>query len=363
MRELLRRFGPLLGLVLAWVAFAALAGDAFTSLANQRLILLQTAVVGTAAVGATFVIVAGGIDLAVGSAIAATGMLAALALRADLGPHSGAAAALAFGLLLGTLASALVNGRWLSALGLVLGVALVWLGLRQDRMWLAFAAPPVATALSVLDRKLALRLPLSPFIATLALWGAVRGLAKGLGGNQPVYPDAFGWIDGLMQPAPSGFGHWFPPGVLLWLGCAALGAFVLRRTVLGRHVVAIGSNEETARLCGVDLARTRWAVYAIAGACAALAGLLQLSYLHMGDPTTAGGYELRVIAAVVIGGASLAGGQGSVGGAVIGALLMTIVDNGCTKLGLDNWVQELATGAIVAIAVALDRWRGRGTRN
>lgn len=362
MRELLRRFGPLLGLVLAWGAFALLAGDAFTSLANQRLILLQTAVVGTAAVGATFVIVAGGIDLAVGSIIAATGMLAALALRAEFGPHASAFAALAFGVLLGTLAAALVNGLVLSALGLVLALVLAWLGASGEHSWLGFAAPPLAAALAALDRRSALRLPLSPFIATLALWGAVRGLAKGLGGNQPVYPDAFGWIDGLMQPEPSGFGHWFPPGVLLWLGCAALGAFALNRTVLGRHVVAVGSNEETARLCGVDLARTRWAVYAIAGGCAALAGLLQLSYLHMGDPTTAGGYELRVIAAVVIGGASLAGGQGSVGGAVIGALLMTVVDNGCTKLGLDNWVQELATGAIVAVAVALDRWRGRGAR-
>lgn len=312
MREFLRRFGPLLGLLLAWCAFAALAGTPFTAPGNQRLILLQTAVVGTAAVGATFVIVAGGIDLAVGSTIAASGMLAALALRAGHGPHLAALAALGVGVGVGSLTAALVNTRLLS-----------------------------------------------PFVATLALWGAVRGAAKGLGGNQPVYPDAFGWIEGLMQPAPSGFGHWFPPGVLLWLGCAALGAFTLRASVLGRHVVALGSSEETARLCGVDLGRTRWAVYAIAGLCAALAGLMQISYLHMGDPTTAGGYELRVIAAVVIGGASLSGGTGSVGGAVIGALLMTVVDNGCTKLGLDNWVQEVATGAIVALAVALDRWRAR----
>ncbi|TAJ18621.1 MAG: ABC transporter permease [Planctomycetota bacterium] len=362
MRDLVRRFGPLLGLIVVWCAFAAAAGAPFTSLANQRMMLLQTAVVGTAAVGATFVIVAGGIDLAVGSAIAATGVLAALALDAEYGPTLSALVALCLGALLGTLAAALVNGLLLSALGIVLGAGCTWYGVNSGVLWIALAGPLLALAIAALDRRLALRVPLSPFIATLALWGAVRGLAKGMHDNQPAYAERFGWIDGLMQPAPSGFGHWFPPGVLVWLGCAALGAFALRRTVLGRHVVAVGSNEETARLCGVDLARTRWAVYALAGVCAALAGLLQLSYVHMGDPTTAGGYELRVIAAVVIGGASLAGGQGSVGGAVIGALLMTVVDNGCTKLGLDNWVQELATGAIIAIAVALDRWRGRDAR-
>src|SRR5262249_49850802 len=100
-------------------------------------------------------------------------------------------------------------------------------------------------------------------------------------------------------------------------------------------------------------------VYMIAIACAGVAGLLQFSYLSMGDPTTADGYELKVIAAVVIGGASLSGGEGSVLGTIVGALIMTVVDNGCTKLGLDNWVQEIVTGGIIVTAVALDRWRHR----
>jgi ribose/xylose/arabinose/galactoside ABC-type transport system permease subunit len=123
--------------------------------------------------------------------------------------------------------------------------------------------------------------------------------------------------------------------------------------------VALGSNRETARLCGVDVARVEVRVYVLGVLCAGIAGVLQLSYLSMGDPTTAQGYELKTIAAAVIGGASLAGGEGSIGGTLIGALIMTVVDNGCTKLGLDNWVQELVTGGIIVAAVALDRLRQR----
>ena len=98
-------------------------------------------------------------------------------------------------------------------------------------------------------------------------------------------------------------------------------------------------------------------MYAIGGLCAGVAGVLQLSYLSMGDPTTAQGYELKAIAAAVIGGASLAGGTGSIFGTLLGALVMTVVDNGCTKLEFDNWVQDVATGAIIVGAVALDRLR------
>jgi ribose/xylose/arabinose/galactoside ABC-type transport system permease subunit len=119
----------------------------------------------------------------------------------------------------------------------------------------------------------------------------------------------------------------------------------------------VGSNEQTARLCGVNVDRTKVLVYIGAGLCAGLAGGLEFSYLTMGDPTTGNGYELKVIAAVVIGGASLSGGEGGILGTLVGALLMTIVDNGCTKLGLDNWVQEIVTGAIIVSAVVLDRVR------
>ncbi|MHC5004926.1 MAG: ABC transporter permease, partial [Planctomycetota bacterium] len=203
------------------------------------------------------------------------------------------------------------------------------------------------------------RVPLAPFIVTLGMWGAVRGAAKGLGGNQPVYPDRPSWLEGLMTTGGDGLASLLPPGVWVLLGLAAVMAGVMRYTRFGRHVFAIGSNESTARLCGVRIDRTKMLVYVVGIGCAGAASLLQFSYLSMGDPTTADGYELKVIAAVVIGGASLAGGEGSILGTLIGALIMTVVDNGCTKLGLDNWVQDIVTGGIIVLAVTLDQLRHR----
>ena len=314
MSPLLRRLGPLLGLVATYLLFALLAGASFTSWANLELMLLQTAVVGTAAVGATWIIVAGGIDLSVGSTIALGTMVGALVLRADGTPLGAALAAVAAGAAAGALIGVLVTGALL-------------------------------------------RLPLSPFVVTLGLWGALRGLAKGLGDNQPVYPGSTGWLAALMVSGEGFLGlAW---GVWVLLGVAGLAALALRHTVFGRHAVAIGSSEETARLCGVRVARTKLGVYVLGAGCAGVAAVLQLSYLSMGDPTTAQGYELKCIAAAVIGGASLAGGEGSIAGTLVGALLMTVVDNGCTKLGLDIWVQEVVTGAIIVAAVALDRVRQR----
>ena len=322
-------FGPLLGLAAAWVLFAVCAGGDFTALANQRLMLLQTAVVGTAAIGATIIIASGGIDLSVGSSVALGTVLGALVLRAQAPVWLAASAALLAGAI-----GALFAARYGTAAAL--GV---------------LATGLVASFLLARQRS---RLPLSPFIVTLGAWGALRGLAKGLGDNQPVYPASTGWIGELL-----GGGSALPPGVWILLALALLASLFLRDTVLGRHIYAVGSNEETARLCGVDLERTRMSVYVIGVGLAGVAALLQLSYVSIGDPTTAGGLELKAIAAAVIGGASLSGGSGSILGTLFGALLMTVVDNGCTKLGLDNWVQEIVTGGIILAAVALDRARAR----
>ena len=144
--------------------------------------------------------------------------------------------------------------------------------------------------------------------------------------------------------------------------CGALALVVagtLRYTVFGRQLFAIGSNERTARFCGVPVARRKVAVYALAAALAGVAGVLQFSRLSVGDPTVADGLELDVIAAVIIGGASLSGGHGTVLGTVVGATTMAVIQIGCAQRGFPNWVQQIVTGVIIVLAVALDRWRYR----
>ena len=136
-------------------------------------------------------------------------------------------------------------------------------------------------------------------------------------------------------------------------------ALFLRYTRLGRHSFAIGSNEQTARLCGVAVERVKVLVFTLGGVFAGLGGLMQFSRLTKGDPTVAVGLELDVIAAVVIGGGSLSGGEGSILGTIVGALIMTVIASGCTQMGLPNWVQEIITGAIIVAAVAVDRLRHR----
>ncbi len=311
-RELLNKIGPLLGLIFVVGLFSALRPSTFATLDNAQLILLQTAVVAIAALGMTLIIVSGGIDLSVGSNIALCTVSIALLLAKGVPPLVAVLGGIATGGFCGLLIGLLVT-----------------------------------------------RLGLSPFIATLGMWGAVRGIAKGLANEQTVQaPET--WLNSLLNTLPDGQ-KWmlFPAGVWMALVLAVLVAAMLRYTRFGRHIFAVGSNEQTARLCGVNVDMTKLAIYVLAGCFAGLAGLLQFSYLTLGDPTTATGLELDVIAAVVIGGASLSGGQGSIFGTLIGALIMTCVANGCTKLELANWVQEIVTGGIIVAAVTLDKFRHR----
>lgn len=310
--EILNRFGPLVGLAFVLVTFGGLRPDTFLTWNNFEVMLLQTAVVGTAALGMTLVIISGGIDLSVGSNIALCTVVVALLLKAGLPPVVAALGGTAAGAACGFLIGGLIT-----------------------------------------------RLRLTPFIVTLGMWGAVRGLAKGLANEQMVFVQPT-WLNQLLTSLGDGEGWMLlPPGVWLTLALALLTAGMLRYTRFGRHVYAVGSNELTARLCGVRVERTKVLVYTLAGAFAGIAGILQFSYLTLGDPTTALGLELDVIAAVVIGGGSLSGGEGSVPGSIVGALIMTVVANGCTKLGLANWIQEIVTGLIIILAVTLDRLRQR----
>lgn len=325
-RRLLHTLAPALGLVVVWCLFAVLVPDGrFTTLGNQKLILLQTAVVAAAAIGATLILAAKGLDLAVGSTVALGTMLIAwLLTKGWPAPLASMVGGPVLGLAIGTLTGSLISGRLIP------------------------------------------RLPLSPFIVTLAMLAILRGLAQGLGGERPLYPPpgAAGFLPHLMAsvPPPASMPSplvWLPPGVWLVLLLAAAMALLLRRTVLGRRALAVGDNDRAARYAGVPVERTTILVYALGVSCAGVAAVLQFSFLTIGDPGTAQGLELQVIAACVIGGASLSGGSASVTGSLLGALLMTTVANGCTKLGLANWIQLLITGAIILAAVALDQYRRR----
>jgi ribose transport system permease protein len=265
----------------------------------------QTAVVALGSIGMTFVIVSGGIDLSVGSAVAFTTVVVASLLRAGHGPVVSSIAGVLAAAACGTACGALVA-----------------------------------------------RARITPFIVTLGAMSLLRGAAKGIADEQKIDCDPRG-LDAILAPA-SGW-PLVPPGVWLVLVLAILAAFVLRYTRFGRHLYAVGSSEATALVCGVDVPRVKISVYAIAGAFAGLAGLLEFSTLTVGDPTDSVGLELEVIAAVVIGGASLAGGEGTILGSLVGALLMEVIRMGFVHVGVHNWVQEMATGAIILFAAIADR--------
>lgn len=307
LRPALTAFGPLIGLAAVCALFAALRFETFVSRDNFAIILLQTAVIGVAALGMTLIIIAGGIDLSPGSVIALGTVVIALLLQHGWPPLIAALGGIGVSALCGAFSGLLIT-----------------------------------------------RLQLLPFVVTLGMMGALRGAAKGLAGEQPIYPDDT-WLNQLMSLGRGGL----PSGVWLMLLLAVLVALVLRYTRFGRHVFAVGSNELTARLCGVPVERVKLLVYVLGAAFAGIGALLQFAYLTGGDPTTAVGLELNIIAAVVIGGASLAGGQGTITGTLVGALIMSVVANGCTKLGLANWVQEIVTGGIIVAAVLLDYLRRR----
>lgn len=308
-RELIESAGPLIGLIFVTIIFGMLVGPHFFRGSNIELIARQTAIVCTASLGMTMIIVAGGIDLSVGSIVALTTVVIALVLRADMSPAIAAAAGIGVGTLCGCLSGLLIT-----------------------------------------------RLRVVPFIVTLGMMILVRGAAKGLAGERRLEAPS-SWLNDLLRTLEPGHGFLLPAGIWIVALLAVAVAIVLQYTRFGRHLFSIGSNERTARLCGVAVERTKVFVYAIAATLAGVAGVLQFSRLSVGDPTVADGLELDVIAAVIIGGGSLAGGRGTVPGTILGAATMAVIQIGCSQRGLPNWVQQIVTGAIIVLAVALDRWR------
>lgn len=308
----LNKFGSVLALALVFAFFATLNAK-MASLAALETMVQQTVIVGMAALGMTLVIISAGIDLSVGSIIAFASVAVA-SLIDSVGLSPGQAA---IGALLAGTACGLVNGLLIARLRIV------------------------------------------PFIVTLGMLLVVRGLAKGLANSMPINVGGT-WLSDLLATLPADQ-KWqlVPPGAWLMLLIALLVGGFLRYTQLGRHVFAVGSNEQTARLCGVAVERVKIFVYAASGFFAGFAGLMLMSYQEQGDPTGALGLELDVIAAVVIGGGSLSGGEGSIFGSLIGAMIMTVIRTGCQLNGWPTWVTQVVTGAVIVIAVAVDRFRHR----
>ena len=339
----LGRFGVLI-VVFGFFAWKVEDGKFYTP-RNMENIARQSAVYATAALGMTLVIITAGIDLSVGSVIALTVVGVAWILNLPSGDDF-----LINKYPIGLPIAAVLGGVLLSALaGLANGAMVVWLRI-------------------------------TPFIVTLGTMGLFRGLAKGIADEKDIYPEKDTWISSIMDPT---FGKWLnsltdtpkdlaiadagnswmilPPGVWMLMVAAIGAAILLRYTRLGRHIYAVGSNEETARLCGVPVGRTKMIVYMLAGFFGGLAGLMQFSFISgIGQPTTGIAYELFVIAAVVIGGASLMGGEGTILGSIIGALMITILYMGGQQMGWPKWVQEMVIGGIIIGAVGLDQLRHRG---
>jgi ribose transport system permease protein len=296
-----RQLGTLAGLLTLCLVLWA-ATPHFLTVSNLLNVLEQTALNAVVAVGMTFVIISGGIDLSVGSVLALAGICLALALEAGVP----APAAIAISLVVG------------GACGLVNGL-LITLG----------------------------RLP--PFIATLGMMSVARGLALMLAEGRPI----------------SGFGEGFraiatervltiPAPVVITIVIYAVAHFVLTRTVFGRTTYAIGGNEEAARLSGVQVRFHKTAVYGVAGLTSAAAAVVLTARLNSAQPTAGTMYELDAIAATVIGGSSLLGGEGTVTGTLIGALIMGVLRNGLNLLNVSSFLQQVVIGVVIIGAVLVD---------
>ncbi|MEU3548973.1 ABC transporter permease/substrate-binding protein [Streptomyces longwoodensis] len=303
-RRLLLDNGALTALIVLVIAMSALSGD-FLTTDNLLNVGVQAAVTAILAFGVTFVIVSAGIDLSVGSVAA----LSATVLAWSATSH-GVPVVLAVVLALATgIVCGLVNG-FLIAYG---------------------------------------KLP--PFIATLAMLSVGRGLSLVISEGSPIaFPDSVSHLGDTL-------GGWLPVPVLVMVVMGLIAAFVLGRTYIGRSMYAIGGNEEAARLSGLRVKKQKLAIYALSGVFAAAAGIVLAARLSSAQPQAADGYELDAIAAVVIGGASLAGGTGKASGTLIGALILAVLRNGLNLLSVSAFWQQVVIGVVIALAVLLDTVR------
>lgn len=303
------------GLIIMFIIFS-LASENFFQFSNIVGILLATSVNGILAIGATFVIITAGIDLSVGTVM--------------------------------TLA-AVMTGVFITNLGFP-----VWLGVLGGLATGGLAGLTNGVVISKM------RIP--PFIATLGMLYIAKGLSLVISGLKPIYFSdtptfndiAMGSVTGAIIP-----GFDIPNAVLIFFGAAIIANIILTKTILGRYTFALGSNEEATRLSGVNVSAWKIAVYTLAGLFSGLAGVVIASRLNSAQPALGAGYELEAIAAVVIGGTSLSGGEGTILGTVIGAFVISVLTNGLRILSIPQEWQIVITGAIVILAVWADILRRR----
>lgn len=306
-KKFLANNGALVGLLVLCLALFIATPD-FLTAGNMLNIGIQASTIAVLAFGMTFVIVAAGIDLSVGSVAALSAMVSASMFT-----------------------TAGLNG-WVALLGgLLTGAA-------------CGAASGMATAYG--------RLP--SFIATLAMLSVARGLTLVISDGRPVRTaDQVSFLGGNLGPIP------MPIVVLVVAGLVA--AFLLNRTVIGRYMYAVGGNTEAARLSGIPVQKVLVIVFALSGLFAGLAGMLLSGRLDSAQPQAAVGYELDAIAAVVIGGASLAGGVGRISGTLVGALVLVVIRNGLNLLNVSSFWQQVVIGLVIALAVGIDVLRRKNT--
>ncbi|MFO1174501.1 MAG: ABC transporter permease [Paracoccaceae bacterium] len=309
-QQKLLAFASLIALVVGF----SLASPNFFQVANIMAILQATSVNGVLAVGVTLIIITGGIDLSIGTLMTFCSVMA--------------------------------------------GVVLTWWGMPLPVGILAAIATGALCGL--ISGTFIARMKIPPFIATLGMMLMLKGLSLIVTGAKPIYFNSTPGFNLIAQGSLIGAvipEFPVPNGVLILFLVAGAVAYVLSRTVLGRYTFALGSNEEAVRLSGVNTAAWKMAIYALSGAICGIAGVLIASRINSAQPALGLGYELEAIAAVVIGGTSLAGGRGTILGTLIGALIMSVLTNGLRVLSVAPEWQTVVTGAIIIVAVYADQLR------
>lgn len=290
-------------ILIAMVLFFGVMTPRFFAVSNLLNILRQCAMMGVTAVGVMYVLLIGGIDLSVGSQVAFVNILCAYLMARQGWP------------ILAAVLACLVCSAFT---GIVMGL-------------------------------LVTKCKIPPFIATLAFFNILKGLAQTICQGLPItgFPASFKVIgQGYLGPVPV--------PVILMLIVFGISGFVLNKTYFGRYLYAIGSNEEAARLSGINVALIKCIVYAVSSVCACLGGLITLSRLNSGSPQTGSGFEFEVITALVLGGVSISGGYGKISGAIEGVLIMGVLNNGLVMLNIDDYTQTIISGVVLALAVSID---------